>query len=104
MVATVLTAWDLQHYAVSTMQYSYQLLPTVTVSYASDAQMLGAFGLVPYRFTYPYQVRACDGAVDQVGLDLASAGLPSLTILYRAPDLALPRPWGGFTRAASAAR
>ena len=85
MVATVLTALDLQHYAVSAMQYSYQLLPSVTVSYAADAQMLGAFGLVPYRFTYPYQVRACDGAVDQVGLDLASAGLPSLTILYRAP-------------------
>ena len=27
----------LQHYAVSTMQYNYQLLPSVTVSYATPA-------------------------------------------------------------------
>ena len=92
MVATVLTAWDLQHYAVSTMQYSYQRLPSLTISYARDAQMLGAFGLVPRTFTYPYQVRACGGAVDQVGMVLDPGGLPSLTILYRASDLALPRP------------
>ena len=99
MVATVLTAWDLQHYAVSTMQYSYQLLPSITVCYASDARSIGAFGLVPYAFTYPYQVRACAGEVIQVGLDLASAGLPLLTILYRASDLALPRPQETFTMA-----
>ena len=61
--------------------------------------MLGAFGLVPYRFTYPYRVRVCDAVVDQVGLNSASAGLPLLTILYRASDLSLPRPSGGFTKA-----
>ena len=92
MVATVLTAWDLQHYAVSTMQYSYQRLPSVTVSYATPARSDGGFGLVPRTFTYPYQVRACDGTVNQVGLVLDPRGLPSLTILYRASDLALPRP------------
>ena len=46
MVATVQTACDLQHYAVSTMQYSYQLLPSVTIIYARGADTIGAFGLV----------------------------------------------------------
>ena len=61
--------------------------------------MLGVFGLVPDRFTYPYRIRVCDAVVDQVGLNSASGGLPLLTILYQASDLALPRPWGGFTKA-----
>ena len=54
--------------------------------------MLGAFGLVTYRFTYPYQIRVCDAVVDQVGLNSASAGLPLLTICYQGFDLSLPRP------------
>ena len=61
--------------------------------------MLGVFGLVPYRFTYPYRIRVCDAVVNQVGLNSASAGLPLLTILYHGAILGQPRPWGGFTKA-----
>ena len=46
MVATVQTACDLQHYAVSAMQYSYQRLPSLTIIYARGADTIGAFGLV----------------------------------------------------------
>ena len=70
----------------------YLCLPIVTGFLATPAKMLGAFGLVPYTITYPYHLRACDGEVIQVGRDRAAAGLPSLTILYRPSDLALPRP------------
>ena len=61
--------------------------------------MLGVFGLVPYRFTYPYRIRVCDAVVNQVGLNSAAAGLPSLTILYHGAILGQPHPRGGFTKA-----
>jgi hypothetical protein len=75
-----------------TLPGHYLSLPTLTGFLATPAKTFGAFGLVVYCFTYPYRIRACDGEVIQVGLDRAAAGLPSLTILYRPPDLALPRP------------
>ena len=40
--------------------------------------------------TDPYQLRACDGCSDLVGLDL-------ITVLYHGAILALPRPRGHFT-------
>ena len=49
-----------------------------------------------------YHDRACDGTVDQVGLDLERGGLPIVTRLYQARDLALPRPSRTFTSPASA--
>ena len=64
--------------------------------------MLGAFGLVPYSITYPYQVRACDGGPDSVGLDSAAGGLPIVTKHYQASDLAWPRVNATFTSPASA--
>ena len=75
-----------------TLPGHYISLPNLTGFLATPAKTFGAFGLVVYCFTYPYRIRACDGEVIQVGLDRAAAGLPSLTILYRPPDLAPPRP------------
>ena len=48
-------------------------------------------------FTYCYRESACDGTVDQVGLDLIPGGLPIVTRLYRASDLVWPRPSRTFT-------
>ena len=80
----------------------YQRLPTLTTILARPAKTLGAFGLVPYSITYPYQVRACDGAPDSVGLVSASGGLPIVTKHYRPLDLRHPRPCVTFTNRASA--
>ena len=77
-------------------------LPMPTKFLARPAKSLGAFGLVPYSITYPYQVRACDECSDSVGLDLAAGGLPIVTKHYRPLDLALPRPSRTFTSPASA--
>ena len=89
---------DLQHYAVRTIRVAqrihrdtlpshYHRLPTLTTILARPAKMLGVFGLVPYRFTYPYRIRVCDAGVNQVGLDPAAGGLPLLTICYHTSDL-----------------
>ena len=52
--------------------------------------------------TYCYRASACDGTVDQVGLDLESGGLPIVTKHYQGFNLALPRPRERFTSPASA--
>ena len=72
-------------------------LPILTGMVCSRCETHWCFWFGVYRITYPYQVRACDGEVIQVGLVLGTGGLPSLTILYRASDLALPRPQETFT-------
>ena len=49
--------------------------------------------------TICYHDRACDGTVDQVGLDSAAGGLPIVTKHYQGSDLSLPHSSGGFTKA-----
>ena len=61
--------------------------------------MLGVFGLVPHTITYPYRIRVCDAVVNQVGLNSAAGGLPSLTICYHGAILGSPHGRGGFTKA-----
>ena len=62
----------------------YQRLPTLTEFYASDAKMLGAFGLVGQAITITYH-----RLPHRVGLD--KKALPNSTRHYRTSDLALPR-------------
>ena len=54
------------------------------------------------NLTIYYLRSACDGTVDQVGLDLNCGHLPIVTRLYHARDLVSPRPSMSFTSPASA--